>query len=359
MFLLGLLLPIVYVPAITGGAMATQWALLSLALPVVLWSRPPEPTTGLHILGLCFLAWVLLSITWSPQPLDAVYGAWVAILWGLSFQLGYTTTNPVPLYRGLAYGLYINVAIACAQWLGYHPFPVFSEGTPQSNIAGLLYNRTVFGAACALVALALIQHRRWAYAIPLLFGIFLSGSRGAVLAVIFALIANRSRLVGVALLAAAAALALYFDTTSDHERLIAWGIIGRNLTLSGWGPWSTTYLLMLLPDHNVLISAAHNDYLQLVFEFGLAATLPISILAVASRTPTVLGYACLACFWFPTYTPVTAFVGLFALGRSVRELGLGWSLFNQCGLNLHASSTDSVSGTIQSSGNDLPILSRT
>ena len=358
MFALGLLLPIIYIPTLTGGAMATQWALISLVVPVMLWRLGPQAFTTIHWLGLTFLAYAFLSIAWSPQPLDAIYGAWVAVLWCLCFQLGFTTYDPRPLYLGITWGLYINIAIACIQWLGYHPVPTFLD----HNIAGLLYNQTVLSAACALCALALIQHRLYLYTPPLFLGLALSGSRSGILALAFALIAKWDRLAAITVLVLAAAVAITLDLPSDHERLAAWTAVLHHLRPLGYGPWATTNFVMLFPDHATYINSVHNDYLQFVFEFGPAALAPIAILAYtlyARPTLPILGFACLACFWFPTYNPTTAFIALFALGHSYHGLSRFRNLFHHRRSSLYPSLPNQIPIPLQSRGRHLPLFPRT
>lgn len=357
MFALGLLLPIISVPDLTSGAMHPQWALLSLVLPAMLWRLGELPTTWLHTLWAGFVIWAIIGITWAPQPFDAVFGVWVVLLWGLIFQLGFATANPVPLYSGLACGLSINVGIATIQWLGYHPVPTFLD----HNIAGLLYNRTVLGAACALTLLACVEHRRWGYTPILALGIALSGSRGAALAIAFAFAARWSRAAAISGFATCAILFGYLDLPSDHERLQLWGTLAQGLTIGGIGPWTTSYIFMHTPDHVVSILAAHNDPLQLVFEFGLPALVPIGIVLLAlagSRSLPLWGWAALACFWFPAYTPVTAFIAIFTLGRVIRELSIGGRLRDVFGPDLPPSPTDPFAFPVQPSGRTLSLLSR-
>lgn len=314
MFLFGLLLPISFIPGITGASIPTQWALLSISLPLLLRRQVlPSP------IWLTFIIFAIIGTTWAPEAADTVFGLWLVVLWGLSFQLGCHMSpnhDPEPLFRGLAIGLSCSGPLAVAQYLGYHPIEAFGD-----NVAGLLYNRTVLGAFSALVILGLIQYRLWYYIPTLLPGFILSGSRGGWLILVSGLL---SRIHWTLALVPALAIAPFLGaSSSDAERLQIWGITLHGLSFLGYGANAFESVYVFFPDRGPThLEFVHNDYLQLLFEFGIAALIPFSVLltALAWRSSALL-WACtiLATFYFPLYHPLTAFLFCFVLGNALRD----------------------------------------
>lgn len=330
MFLLGLLLMVCYIPGYTGATIPTQWAFLSLALPIALWRAPSMPRPALWVWW-TFLAFATLSALWAPQPIETVNGLWVIALWGLSFYLGYTTRDPRDLYRGLALGLSVSSALAIAQWLGWSPVYVNSAGTAQANIAGLFFNRTMLGALSALIILMLIHERLWHYIPALLPGLILCGSRGGWLILACGLL-SRIHWSLIFVLGAVAAFA-FGSSPSDIERLHIWGTALSALHPFGWSAGSFIDVYILYNGHVVHPEYVHNDYLQLLFELGLGAAIPLGVLACALTwrpTPVLWAFAVLATFYFPLYAPVTLFLGCFAMGHSLRGFSPSSLIIRHC-----------------------------
>jgi hypothetical protein len=320
-FLLGLIVSVCYIPGTFGALVPIQWAVLSILLPLGLWSAPP---IGLdHKLGLALLGWATLSLGWSPNTFDALYGLWIAFIWAGAFWVGSLTDDSRPLWCGLAFGLAINSGVAIAQALGHSPVLMANE-TPS----GLLFNSTVLGSACALVLIALISWRLWFWVPFLIPGLLLSQSRGALAVLGFTLLASRVRwYYTIATLAFALAAMSLFAPPSDLQRLFLWGTTLRGLTLLGHGIGSYTTLLIYNPTEFYRHAAGmihpefvHNDYLQLWFELGAAAIL---VYALALRGllrpcdpdwPVLCAVAILGIFYFPLWCPVLAFIGCAAAG---------------------------------------------
>jgi hypothetical protein len=315
MFLLGLLLPVCYIPGYLGATIPTQWALLSIALLPSLWQGR---MAGFHWLGILFLAYACASQIWS---LDYGQGLWIAMIWMLAFWWGSVQVSLIPLWKGLAIGIALNVPIAYAQAHGWQSVPTMYGGA-----AGLLYNSTLLGACCALVLAALIENRLWFYTPALAYGLYLSHSRGALLALALALIAKHIHwLAALALLIAGAFVLTYSPIPSDVQRLQIWTVVVPKLSFFGWGAGSLTELY-IFPDRHlgtqiIKVEFAHNDYLQLLFEYGLGA-IPIFILfgyaIVKSLSPVLICIAILACYWFPIYAPIPAFIGFAYAGYLLR-----------------------------------------
>jgi hypothetical protein len=147
----------------------------------------------------------------------------------------------------------------------------------SENPAGLYVNSVVQGMVLALLVVALVSERMWLWVPLLLPGLLLSGSRGAWLALAIGLLSVYVRRAWVFGLLGVAGLALILHVqpmSSDETRLLIWNGALHFLTPWGWGPGSM--FSWLLPYRDTLITPeyAHNDAIQLVFEYGVAAVLP-------------------------------------------------------------------------------------
>lgn len=318
MFVLGLILPICYLAGITGASVSTGWAVLSITLPLALWK--PTPIPGFNWAFAAFVGWALFSAFDAPSSLDAVYGLWLCCVWAGSFWLGSVSPDLTQLWRGLAFGLSISSVVAIAQAFGWSPVYVYT-GTP-----GLLFNPTAQSAAIAVVIIALASHRLWRYIPTLLPGLWLAHSRcGWTLLAIVTLARIHWATVPFALAINAIAF-LWAPTESDLLRLHIWREVLAPLIITGYGPNSFNSLYFHIADLTYHPEFVHNDYLQLVFEFGLGAAIPIGLLAWAlTKTDSpnwspLLAVAILGCFYFPLFIPVLAFLA-FALAGNLLAFG--------------------------------------
>jgi hypothetical protein len=324
MFLLGLLLPICFVPGYTGATIPTQWALLSCVLPFSMWHG--EPAFYLHRWGALFVAYAFASALWAGSVYTSVLGLWYALIWALSFWYGTQSVSLTPLWKGLAIGLSISTLVAMAQALDYEPVNV-----GDFQLAGLLFNSSLAGVCIAITLGACICEGLWWYTPLLWLGLLLSQSRGAVLILSIMLITKYVHwLAALAMLAAGSLYFAFGHDVADNMRLQVWGYAIRGLTVFGWGPdsFSDVYFFW---HHGAsaprLYHAefAHNDILQLWFEFGIAALVPYTALVLGiarsrhSLWPVLLGCGTLVLFYFPLYTPLTAFILCVLTGHILRD----------------------------------------
>ena len=324
MLYLGLLLPICYIAGFTGTAILTQWVVLSLVLPLALWRK--GPFTFLHGVGLLFLAYATLSLAWVPNVNDSILGLWHLLICALALWLGTTLPSLTQLWRGLAIGLSISSVFAIAQGLGFET--VYRNIGPIPGYSGLLFNSTVAGAAVALVILALVTERLWLYIPALVPGLYLSHSRGGYLIIAVGLLAKYVHwTVALLILVTCGLLAIYFVglDSSNTLRLQIWGVAYAGLSAQGWGVgsfydiWYQAKGILIHPEF------VHNDYLQLVFEFGWGSIPAFAVLFGAlTRTrsagwPVAVGFATCAAFYFPLSCPLIAFIGCVVTGHLLRE----------------------------------------
>lgn len=323
MYLLGLIVSICYLPGITGAFIATQWAVLSMVLPIALFRS--GPWTVFHHAGLWFLAYAVYSWSWSPAPYDSVMGLWNLFAMALTFWLGTTLPNLNLAIRGLAFGAVISSMIGIAQHFGIHVLPSFG---PQPS--GIYFNSVAQGAILTLVLVALICESEYILATLLLPGIVLSNSRGALLALTVGLAAfyiRRPWLLLAILLPGA--MLLYLPVSpSDELRLTIWAILTHGLTLGGWGVGSLSAFSFPFHGQIVLPEFAHNDTLQLLFEYGAAGVIPIAILLSPlfrpqhRYWPVHVTFLCLGFYSFPLWIPITSFLGLLVAGNIIRTWAL-------------------------------------
>jgi hypothetical protein len=343
MFWLGAAVALCYVPGITGAYIATQWPVLA----VVLWFGllRKGPVTVFHWLGLVFIAYATVHVFFTPTPYSSVYGLWLVWIMGLSMWFGTTLNNVRGLYAGLAAGGAVSSAVAVLQHFGIGVVP-----TVSTMPAGLYVNSVQHGTVLALLAVALVSERMWLWMLPLLPGIALSGSRGALLVLAVGLLACYVRRLWVfGLVAAAGAFYLLAPwSPSDQMRMQIWSVAWQSLTVYGWGP-GVFYTILLPRDGGFYYPEyAHNDALQLAFEYGIGALPAFAVLAFAlcrsrdTEWPVVVGFAVAGCYSMPLYMPVTSFLALVAVGRILRSYAVDSSDRNRCGY--YVLSRDGVGG---------------
>jgi hypothetical protein len=320
MFWLGLLLIVCYVPGYTGASVPTQWVLLSAFLPACLWYRS-EVTTG-HRLFLLWIIYSLASLTWVLNFYSAVWELWFLFIWALAYHYGTIITDLRGLWKGLAVGLSISTVVALAQALDYAPV----ETADPFRYPGLLFNTALAGIVLGLVIVALVTERLWWYIPPLAIGLVLSGSRGGIIVATLGICAVYSRFLAfTALIAGSLAFIIHLDP-ADAQRLQIWGVTLNALIPFGYGIGSFGDLYYGYAAKMALIRPeyAHNDPLQLVYEFGIFAIVPIGTfilaLVVSGRNfPVLFAWCAASLFFFPLYTPITAFIGCVLAGVSIRD----------------------------------------
>lgn len=332
MFWLGAAVALCYVPGVTGAYIATQWPVLAVVLCFGLLRK--GPFTAFHWAGLAFVAYATVHVFFTPTPYSSVYGLWLIWIMGLSMWFGTTLSDVRGLYAGLAAGGAVSSAVAVLQYFGVGVVPTLSP-----SAAGLYVNSVQHGAVLALLIVALASERMWLWALPLLPGIALSNSRGAWLALAVGLLACYVRRLWIFGLVAVVG-AFYFLapwSPSDQVRMQIWSAAWQSLTLYGWGPG--VFYTILLPREGGFFypEYAHNDALQLLFEYGIGALPAFAVVAFAlirSRCvewPVVVGFVVAGCYSMPLYMPVASFLALVAVGRILRSYALDGGNRDHCG----------------------------
>lgn len=333
MFWLGLIIPISYVPLWTGHDILTGWSVLSIVLPW-LFLRRVQLGIG-HWLGIAFLAYATFSLLWTENHAQAVWDLWLLYLLAGCFLLG-ASRDPRPLYLGCALGIGISDLVAVPQAFGWQGVFALSSAHPT----GLFINPDMFGEAAALATVALIVTNQWW---PLIFTvppILFTGCRSAALACFICAVFwlwNRYRLLSIPALAIAflGALAWHHGWDgSEALRVAMWQDTLGGLTWFGHGPGSFFALYPEFANHTDTMftrpESAHNDFLELAFEFGVGV-IPLFILITFSLWTSrvdryiLLAFCAIAFVSFPIRLPTEGLLGMVALGSLCRDWSLAWS----------------------------------
>jgi hypothetical protein len=335
MLWLGVIVSLCYVPGITGATIATQWPVMAVLLPFGLLRE--VHFTVFHGLGVLFLAYAAWGAYVSTVPYDAVFGLWLTAIMGTSLWVGSTLTSLRGLYVGLAIGGAVSSVVAVFQFFGWHPV-VGTSAMP----AGLYVNSVQQGTVLALLIVALASERMWLWIPALVPGLVIAQSRGAWLALAIGLLACYVRRLWVfGVLAVVGAYCLLLPmSSSDQERMMIWEVAWNGLKWLGWGPGSFYTVdivqgnLVLFPGH------AHNDILQLVFEYGVGAVLPLAIFGFAllhtdaREWPVLVAFAAAACYSMPLWMPIASLLGLACVGRILRDYAVPCNYGCYCGFDL-------------------------
>lgn len=332
MFWLGLLIPVAYIPNFTGRDILTGWIVLSLALPFFFLQRIK---LGIgHYLGLAFLAYATLSLSWTEIKPQGIWDLWLYLCLAGCFCLG-ASRDPRSLYLGCAIGVGVSTLLAIPQAFGWQGIFQLSQGLP----AGLFVNRDMFGETAALVSIALICTRQYWPLVLTLPPILFTGCRSAQLAFFVVAIVwlwQRYRQLSIPVIAISIVGAVAWHhgwDGSEDLRLAMWRSTISGLTWFGRGPGS---FFSLYPKFAVYTDtmftrpeSAHNDFLELVFEFGLGAIPLFALLiwgAIGNRLERyiLLAFCIIAFFSFPIRIPAEGLVGMVALGSLCRDRPLAW-----------------------------------
>lgn len=332
MFWLGLLIPLAYIPNFTGRDILTGWEVLSLALPFF-FIRQLRLGIG-HYLGLAFLAYATLALVWTEIPVQGVWDLWLLFILAGCFLLG-ASHDSRPLYLGVALSVGVSTIVAIPQSLGWTGLFQLSPGLP----AGLFVNRDMFGESAALASIALIATRQYWPLILTLPPVVFTGCRSAQLACIvtgtlWLTVRFRQWSIPVVVLMLLTAVAIEHGWDGSEDlRLAMWKDTLSGLTLFGRGPGSFFVLYPEFASHTDTMftrpESAHNDFLELAFEFGLGAIPVFLSLGWGMAQPKaeryiVLAFCVVACVSFPIRIPTEGLLGMVALGSVCRSRRLAW-----------------------------------
>lgn len=317
----GYLLSIAYIPGWTGFALPTGWLFLTATLPFVLRS-------GIVRWPHLFLLYAALGLLWTPIPTQGLYDLWKLLILSGAFVMGLSRLDTIKLIFGVTAGYLVSIVIALFQLTGWD-----LTTRPYADPAGLFFNPNVFGEVGALLAIGLFASGfTWLSLIPAM-GVVLSHSRTAVLALlvcgVVGCLHRRLWYVIAILVVIASPVAFLKPFSSLTERVAIWGNTIDGLTWFGRGPGSFVITYPVFATRTDTLASreedAHNDFLQLVYQYGVGTALLLPLLAVGLFGPLgperylFIGFCVIAMFNFPLEIPLEGFLGAFALGRLWRS----------------------------------------
>lgn len=335
----GFLLSIAFDPYIYTGATDPRWALLALSLPALIAFSSPNHFTLAHLLGVLFLAWASLTLTWTANLWDGLGATIQLLIIGLAIVYGSRLTSLEPFVKGAALGITISSLLILIPALRF-------DSIVSLYPHGLFGNRNMLSEFAVLIALGLIAYRKWLFLPGIAPAIFyyktgvIGGSlaRSAILALCVGLCAfvwqwsRRAAVVCIALItiASVATLTNGWRLGSIFERLEVWSAVwsGTNWRGNGIGSLFTLspYLSAIWDTALQRVDHAHNDFLEYAFELGIiGAGLYAGIIAyalcVADRKmfPVLLGFLVITEVAFPWHIPANAFMGALVIGHAVRD----------------------------------------
>lgn len=313
LFATGLAVTLAFMPGWLDSGTAPRWALLAIAVPLILLCLRPRE----YLRPSVTLTLILLSLFVNALATRYYFGSYTGIddlihlaILLLTFYLGFQRLDLSPAWMGIAVGVNINAAIAIAQSLGW-------DGIVQTAApGGLFVNRNVLAEAGAVGLVAALSLRKW-WLVP---GAFISAvipfSKNVIAALVLAVLLRRdARVWRVAMVGAVLFLLLVaIGHPSVDVRIAIWADAIRQLSFFGHGVGS---FARDFPEAYY----AHNDYLQIFYELGCLPAMVIMaglIQALRSERGTehwiLFTISCIAVFSFPYEMPVTAFAAALAAG---------------------------------------------
>lgn len=336
MFFLGLLVPIAYVPNWTGQMILTGWVVLSCVLPFVLL-RHTKMTLG-HWLGVIFLCYATLSLCWTLNTTQAVWDLWVIAVLAGCFMLG-AARDCRQLYLGLAFGIGINTLLLPIE----HWWPNLIFMTNPAIPAGLFVNYDMLGESALLVSLGLMSQRLWWPLVMTLPSVLFVESRSIMLALavvsLFAFWnAGDKRFVALCVIVGLCSGSIYtlyhINDGSVGLRLAMYMDTIDGLTRWGHGPGSFFSLYPEFASRTDTMftrpESVHNDFLEMVFEFGvgaipLLALVWLGLITAGPQRYVLAAWCVIAMVSFPIRIPTEGLVGMVALGSMFRGWPVAWN----------------------------------
>lgn len=334
MGLIGFIVAATFWPGQAGAAETSRWASLCVLVSIGLFFVSIRPTV-VHVIGVIFLVYAVLSLWWAPVWYDGIAALMQFAIIAGAFLLGHEMEDSTPLYAGIGLGLAISSVVSLLQWYGFEPVVSISSGTSP---AGLFINPNFAGEIAALVLIGLVLSEAWWISAGLLPVLLLSHSRAALLSLavcgsLYIWQRWRWRILIIAPFLIALVFFgtenkwLYSDSMTNRWAIWFDSIDGLNLVGNGIGSFYST-----LPEYATRLNTqlyqpwhAHNDLLETAFELGIPGVLLLLALfalifagAHQRERSVLLGFCIIAMFGFPLHTPTSAFLIGAVAGHAAR-----------------------------------------
>lgn len=328
------LIAVAFVPGISGAATSPRWAIAAVSLWFLEWYCLP------------FVAFCFFAVDFDSAVHWAIVCA--AFSWGLrygrisgeadkhgggrqtrsgknvenrhAFDVG-KVKQATALYHAIprviaafCCGVAVSGAAAIFQSRGWAWIP------QVVSPAGLFLNKNFMGETACLALIAALQYRLWFPALICLPALALSTSRASWLAALIALLcicSIRQLVVLLSLCLPVALAAWYMGFASDAsllQRFEIWHGALQNLHWFGSGAYDYSTVQNREPN-------LHNDWLQLIYEFGIIGLIPMAVILAAANNrgglPFVVSLLVIGSFGFPLQMPATAWFSAFIVGHFV------------------------------------------
>ncbi len=318
LFLLGLAVSIAYIPGVIGASIPTGWFILIAVAPLCLFRLP----------GL-FIIFVTLSLVWTTNFNIGFFFLLQLIALSCMFQLGERLKNPVPIFHGMLLGLGFSSLVALLQYF-YNYTGVYAIETKTGAVAGLFVNSNIYSEVSAVLLIAIIALKLFWWIPVTLPGLLLVPSKSAFAALIicgFIEIFKKDKLIVLLILLAIICFCGIFidkfNFQSIYQRLDLWADTIRGFLFKGNGVGSFEILYPLNAINIDTATArpryAHNDLLQLIFEFGIGILILIPVIWKVIKSDSKLSiivYAIgiISLFTYPFHVPMLAFIACLVAG---------------------------------------------
>ena len=342
LFFLGLLVATAYIPGVIGASISTGWLLLLIICPFLFFYC--EIKVGL---GFAFICYATISLVWTEVLNIAWFHFLQLVVLGLVFVIGQNILGLHAIFKGLALGLGVSAVVSIFQWYGYN-FGIYSLSNAP---AGLFINPNIFSEVSAIILISLVVLKLWWWIPVTLPGLLIVQSRAAYVGLGVGLLFtvwkyNRYYAMALVVLVGLIASVLYkggFDLSSVKERFNLWAdtIQGFNFFGSGVGSYEALfpYYATHIDTELARPRYAHNDLLQIIFEFGIGSILFLMALfnVFKTRKPEiiiVLTIGAISLFTYPLHLPVPAFIAFLVAGFVTGNHATDGVVWNTRGLGL-------------------------
>lgn len=324
LFLLGFVSIVAYIPGITGAAIPTNWFIFCLIVPFFMM--------GLNLKigwGFAFVCYSGLSLAWTQSFNIGLFSFIQIILLGCFFVIGQNLKDLTPVIKGLGVGLGAASLLAIAQYFGFRE--VFSL---NNEPAAFFVNKNIYSEISAILLLSFVIFKLWWFIPTALPGLILVQSRAAYLALGVGLLIwgwQHNKKLSVGLILAVGLVGAYFywghfSISSLNERFDMWAdtVQGFKIFGNGVGSYETMFPYYATHINTELARPkfAHNDLLQVAFEFGVGSIfILMALLNVfnSKRKETIILWEILlvSMVTYPMHLPAASFVAFIVAGYVV------------------------------------------
>ena len=343
LFFLGLLVAVAYIPGIVGASISTGWLFLLIICPILLFYCEIRLSWGF-----AFTCYAALSLVWTEILNIAWFHLLQLMVLGLVFVIGQNIKDLTAIFKGLALGLGVSAVVCLFQWYGFNSVYSLSNAP-----AGLFINPNIFSEVSAIILVSLVVLKLYWWIPVTLPGLIIVHSRAAYVGLgvgLFFAVWKYNRYYAMILVGLILVIGAFgnFNLASVKERFDLWADTIQGFKFFGNGVGSYEALFPYYATHIDTELArpryAHNDLLQIMFEFGIGSILFLMALfnVFKTRKPEVviiLTIGAISLFTYPFHIPVPAFIAFLVAGFITGNHATDGVVWNTRGLGLFKRNT--------------------